>query len=55
MIAIDLEPVIERRLALLAEKAGQSEAFHAGAGIRELLEILESGSSIPERVARPMR
>ncbi len=53
MIAIDLEPEIERRLALLAEKTGQSEASHAREAILDHLEDLEDGFVALERLQNP--
>ena len=50
MISIDLDPEIERRLVLLAEKTGQTKDFHAREAILEYLEDLEDGYEALERL-----
>ncbi|WP_367874164.1 anti-toxin [Luteolibacter sp. Populi] len=53
MIAIDLDPDIERRLALLAEKSGQTKDFHAKEAILEHIEDLEDEYEALERLQNP--
>ncbi len=53
MLAIRLDPDIEKRLALLAKKTGRTETFYARQAIIEHLEDLEDIYLITERLRHP--
>jgi len=55
MLAIRLDPEIERRLALLAQKTGRTKTFYAREAILEHLEDLEDGYLALERLQKPGR
>ena len=53
MFAIELDPDIEKRLELLAERTGRTKDFHARAAILEHLANLEDIHLASERLAQP--
>ena len=53
MLAIELDPDIERRLELLAERTGHTKDFHAREAILEHLADLEDIYLASERLAQP--
>ena len=55
MLAIRLDPEIERRLALLAKKTGRTKTYYAREAILEHLEDLEDGYAALERLSKPGR
>jgi RHH-type transcriptional regulator, rel operon repressor / antitoxin RelB len=55
MLAIRLDPEIERRLELLAKKTGRTKTFYARESILEHLEDLEDIYLATHRLERPAR
>lgn len=55
MLAIRLDPEIERRLELLAKKTGRTKTFYAREAILEHLEDLEDIYLATHRLERPAR
>ena len=55
MLAIRLDPEIERRLELLAKKTGRTKTFYAREAILEHLEDLEDIYLATQRLDRPAR
>jgi RHH-type rel operon transcriptional repressor/antitoxin RelB len=53
MLAIRLDPEIERRLELLAKKTGRTKTFYAREAILEHLEDLEDIYLATQRLERP--
>ena len=53
MLAIELDPDIEKRLELLAERTGRTKDFHAREAILEHLADLEDIDLATERLAQP--
>ena len=53
MLAIRLDPEIERRLELLAKKTGRTKTFYAREAILEHLEDLEDIYLATRRLERP--
>ena len=53
MLAIRLDPEIERRLELLAKKTGRTKTFYAREAILEHLEDLEDVYLATQRLERP--
>jgi RHH-type rel operon transcriptional repressor/antitoxin RelB len=53
MLAIRLDPEIERRLELLAKKTGRTKTFYAREAILEHLEELEDVYLATQRLERP--
>lgn len=52
VLAIRLDPEIERRLALLAKKTGRTKTYYAREAILEHLEDLEDGYLALERLKK---
>ncbi len=50
MLAIRLDPELEKRLADLAEKTGRTKTFYARAAIQEYIEDLEDYFLAEERM-----
>jgi RHH-type transcriptional regulator, rel operon repressor / antitoxin RelB len=55
MLAIRLEPEIEKRLALLAKKTGRTKTFYAREAILEHLENLEDIYLAQKRLKSPRK
>jgi RHH-type rel operon transcriptional repressor/antitoxin RelB len=55
MLAIRLDPEIERRLEILAKKTGRTKTFYAREAILEHLEDLEDTYLAKERLESPAR
>ena len=55
MLAIRLDPEIERRLELLAKKTGRTKTFYAREAILEHLEDLEDIYLATQRLERPAK
>jgi RHH-type rel operon transcriptional repressor/antitoxin RelB len=55
MLAIRLDPDIERRLELLAKKTGRTKTFYAREAILEHLEDLEDIYLASKRLERPAK
>jgi RHH-type transcriptional regulator, rel operon repressor / antitoxin RelB len=55
MLAIRLDPEIERRLELLAKKTGRTKTFYARESILEHLEDLEDIYLATQRLERPAK
>lgn len=55
MLAIRLDPEIERRLDLLAKKTGRTKTFYARQAILEHLDDLEDGYLALKRLEKPGR
>ena len=55
MLAIRLDPEIERRLERLAEKTGRTKTFYAREAILEHLDDLEDIYLASERLKRPAK
>lgn len=55
MLAIRLDPEIEKRLELLAKKTGRTKTFYAREAILEHLEDLEDIYLASKRLARPAK
>jgi RHH-type rel operon transcriptional repressor/antitoxin RelB len=55
MLAIRLDPDIERRLELLAKKTGRTKTFYAREAILEHLEDLEDIYLASKRLDRPAK
>ncbi|HEY5793290.1 MAG TPA: TraY domain-containing protein [Chthoniobacterales bacterium] len=53
MLAIRLDPDIEKRLARLAERTGRTKTFYAREAILEHLEDLEDIYLAEQRLRRP--
>ena len=53
MLTIRLDPEVERRLAALAKRTGQTEAFHAQELIESNIEDLEDRYLAEERLNDP--
>ncbi|MCA1748442.1 MAG: TraY domain-containing protein [Parasphingopyxis sp.] len=50
MLAVRLDPDLEKRLAALAKKTGRSKSFYARAALEEYLEDLEDYFLAEERM-----
>jgi RHH-type rel operon transcriptional repressor/antitoxin RelB len=55
MLAIRLDPEIEKRLALLAKKTGRTKTFYARQAILEHLQDLEDIYLAAERLNSPAK
>jgi RHH-type transcriptional regulator, rel operon repressor / antitoxin RelB len=55
MLAIRLDPDIEKRLELLAKKTGRTKTFYAREAILEHLEDLEDIYLASKRLERPAK
>jgi RHH-type transcriptional regulator, rel operon repressor / antitoxin RelB len=55
MLAIRLDPEIEKRLERLAKRTGRTKTFYARAAILEHLEDLEDIYLAKQRLQRPAR
>jgi len=55
MLAIRLDPEIEKRLALLAKKTGRTKTFYARQAILEHLQDLEDIYLATERLNSPAK
>lgn len=55
MLAIRLDPKIEKRLNSLAEKTGRTKTFYAREAILQHLQDLEDTYLISERLKRPTK
>ena len=55
VLAIRLDPEVEKRLELLAKKTGRTKTFYARQAILEHLEDLEDGYLALKRLEKPGR
>jgi RHH-type rel operon transcriptional repressor/antitoxin RelB len=55
MLALRLDPKIEKRLSLLAHKTGRTKSFYAREAILEHLEDLEDAYLARRRLAKPAK